>query len=155
MLYLAEEKAVFESDLAPGSHFRTAVQWTNAVKSAFMQRPDGENIALLPQFSEGRVILDYQSFDQVGFYRFYLADSLTAMAAVNVDPRESDLTYYNQNDLQHQYPDSEIVWLSENDSIFDKIRHERYGIEVWREMLLIGLLMLGFEMGIAWISNKK
>ena len=60
----------------------------------------------------------------------------------------------NRNMNQLKYSDADIVWLEANQSIGNRIQQERNGLEVWREMLIMGLFLLILEMGIARIRRR-
>ena len=104
--------------------------------------PSGESVRLQPRMQYGRHLLTLPGAETPGIYRFFAADSLIGLFAVNPDPRESDFRQISRESLARLCPSARIVFLDSREPAEKQIRSLRSGRELWREALALGLLLL-------------
>ncbi len=119
-----------------------------------VEKPSGEEVLLLPAVKADRVLLTLDAADQPGIYRFYKGETLIGMEAVNVDPRESDLTPISQDELEARLPGMHVFTIDETQNVESVVSRARWGKEFWKEMLLLGIFVLVAEMMIARETKK-
>lgn len=110
-----------------------------------MAGPDDVHDALRPLVTASGVWIDYTATSRPGHYRL-LADGRPLMSwAVNVDPREFELSAAAREKIEKSY---HLRWIEDPARISQTIREERVGREYWRELLLAALVLLLLEMAI-------
>jgi len=84
---------------------------------------------------------------RAGFFEVFLsADTTLRVLAFNYDRRESDLTYFNAEDLEDRLGErAEVLALSDNSVLTGKIQQQSRGVQLWKWCLLLALLFLGIE----------
>jgi hypothetical protein len=111
--------------------------------------PSGERIIVSPSVAAERMTLSIPDPDESGVYRFEQNGHLKGSRAVNIDPRESDLHSTENFDLRGLFPDGRVYFLEGAASLEEVIPRSRRGRELWREMILIALLILILETVVA------
>lgn len=126
--------------------------------SFYIEKPSGETVSVLPEISGQKRQLRLQRTEQSGHYRFFHGEDLLGFQSVNIDPEESDLSAIGLSELQNtmRFPLRRISNIEKLDSVVAKVR---YGRELWREIMLMALLILIVEMvlshGSRVSSNHK
>ena len=120
----------------------------------FVQDPEGEETLLIPEIRDGSVELHVREAGKAGIYRFYQGENLLGMKAVNIDPRESNLESLTREALEKHFSEMRVHFIDDHEEIGTVVTRVRRGREIWREMLLAGILMLIAEMIIARESRK-
>lgn len=116
--------------------------------------PSGEEILVLPEVRGGRVTLTLQRVERAGIYRFYRKKTLLGMRAVNVDPRESDLRPLPEEELEKRFPKAQLTVIRDDERLESVVSEARWGRELWREILLLAVVVLVVEMFIAREGGK-
>ncbi|MBN2414415.1 BatA domain-containing protein [bacterium] len=111
--------------------------------------PGGETIRLTGAVEHDMMTLTLTGTDDTGIYDIFAGDSLLTCAAVNLDPDESVMDFHDKESLQRLYPSLTIDSMDPAKPVEAYLRGKRYGRELWREVLIAALLLLGVEMGIA------
>lgn len=87
-----------------------------------------------------------------GFYTIQAAGRPVIQRAVNVDAGpESDLTPLTDDELRQVFPGSRARVIRAGSSIGTPVREARYGREIWRELIVVVLLLLVTE---GWLSRR-
>jgi hypothetical protein len=123
-------------------------------KEYFAQYPSGEVIQIVPETVNMNLILKIEHAESPGHYSFYQEDSLMGITAANIHPDESDFNTIDRNDIEKRYPDAVVRWLGD-DSLASAVTAFRWGREIWRELLLVGLFLLIAELFLGRAGNKK
>lgn len=83
--------------------------------------------------------------ERTGLYRAYAGATLRASFAVNPDPREGDLAPLPEASLTAAFPAGRVRVLRAGDDLALRIRQARFGRELWREFVILALLLLVAE----------
>ncbi len=100
----------------------------------------------------------YSDADKSGIYKFYSGNGLIDYFAVNFDPRESDLTSLEENDLnlilKNINFNGKIIDLKPGDDFQKLIYQSRFGTELWKYFLMLALVLALLEMFISKSAKK-
>ncbi|MFC1569211.1 BatA domain-containing protein [bacterium] len=121
----------------------------------YVQLPSNEEREVLPEITGRKMQLSLKTTEQPGLYQFFQNDSLLTVHAVNLDPSESDFKPLNPKILKSKFIDLPISIISQKGSFATAIRKARWGREIGWEMLLIALILLAAEMGLARVRTKN
>ncbi len=120
---------------------------TESVASKYrIEIPDGSEIKILPEIKRDRFVLHFSDTFLTGFYRFYEDEKLIGIKAVNIDPEESDFRVMDEKALHSYFGPIDFQIVPKNDRLAEQISAVRWGRELWKQMLLFGLLVLVIEM---------
>jgi hypothetical protein len=108
--------------------------------------PDGSEIQILPEAKRDRFVLGFPNATLPGFYRFYEDKKLIGIKAVNVDPDESDFRVADKKTLDTYFKHIDFEIVHKNDRLAEQVSAVRWGRELWKEMLIFGLIVLIIEM---------
>ena len=117
--------------------------------------PSNERIIIVPDIKGERMILTCPDPAESGIYRFERDGRLIALRAVNIDPRESDLTVLDIPTLKDRFPESKVFYVENIPALERSIKRSRWGRELWREMILIALLILIAETVVARETRRS
>ena len=84
-----------------------------------------------------------------GVYRFRAGGRTVALGAVNVDPRESDLTQADRSEVTELLSPLPLTFIDAGARLEDEVLQARYGRELWRAFLYVALALLAVEMYLA------
>ena len=117
--------------------------------------PDGTRTPITAGETQGRRVAECGLPEAAGFYQLHAgSDAPPIVAAVNVDPIESDVKALTPEGLRAAFADLPVTVLSGQD-LLAEIRRGRTGLEMWRAFLFVGLLVLALETFLAWYFSRK
>ncbi len=100
----------------------------------------------------------YGKTGKAGIYKFYSGERLIDYYAVNIDPRESELTILSNSEFESIMNnlgyEGKIFSLKPQDDFRKIIYQSRFGTELWRYFLIIALVLALAEMFISKSSKK-
>ncbi len=107
---------------------------------------------------DGRgMVLSWEHSEQAGMYRFLLrrrdGGEEIRMVAVNIDPRESDLTAALEDELRRTAGDVPVKYIKGLDALVGSSGEAR--TEVWRLMLVIAVCVLMMEQLLAFWWGRR
>lgn len=131
--------------------------------SYVIQTQDGLKERVAPTLNPltGMTVFQLPSTRKAGIYQLYRedggADPIGAVA-VNIDPGESQLEAMTGEELLSYFQtfgfDKErISILTSGDELEQRVRESRYGIELWKTMISIALLLALVEMAVARVRR--
>jgi uncharacterized membrane protein len=155
VLYLASKERGYTSFLAGrgmevpfGSKMVTQLQ---------IEKPDKSVEYINPETTSGD-ILYYNQTELAGNYIIRSNDQVVNMISVNIDPRESVVSYYAESEFRDYLEKinfkGNYVHIKNNEDPSKVIMQSRYGSELWKYFLLAALLTAIIEMIIARSSRK-
>jgi hypothetical protein len=104
----------------------------------------------------GRRVASYDGETQPGFYRVEQADGTgPVLLAVNVDPQESDVAVLARPEFEATFGGTPVRFLTPETNIPGAIQESRVGREIWRILLVAGLLLLLLEAYLAHRFSKR
>jgi hypothetical protein len=117
-----------------------------------IETPAKESMFILPDINKNDMVLNLAKAYIPGIYQFYYDQTLLGMRAVNIDPQESNLQIISKNNLTKQFPKAKLNMIQEEEELKTQITMARLGRELWKELLIVGFLILLAEMiiGRAW-----
>ena len=83
--------------------------------------------------------------ERTGLYRAFAGPELRASFAVNPDPVEGDLAPMPIASLTAAFPPDRVRVLHVGEDLALRIRHARFGRELWPEFVTLALLLLVAE----------
>jgi hypothetical protein len=96
---------------------------------------------------------------ETGIYSFYNSDEKIKSIPVNMVRAESDIKKANEKDIASYFHiigmEEKYKYLKNSDDISLFLQEARYGIELWKELLLLALVLVICEMLIARDSKKE
>ena len=105
----------------------------------------GRAVAVRVTTTDGATLATSAPLDRPGLYRAFADGTLRTSFAVNPDPRESDLTPIAERALVTAFPSGRARVLRPGDDLAVRVREARNGRELWREFVLLALLLLVAE----------
>lgn len=84
-----------------------------------------------------------------GIYAFSLDGATLALGAVNVDPKESDLTPASRRDIEEQLEGLDCAFIDPGVDIGGQVLAARRGRELWRVFVYVALALVALEMFLA------
>ena len=128
-----------KDDLMIGDELRMQVPAQNLNDKLEMQRPHNKSDELKPKILNSGPWIYYSDTSVPGIYRLTGNEKTIALWAVNVDPRESDLTMADKSFLQQKYA---MTFIDQNSDLPKIIRENRFGRELWKYFAIIAFILL-------------
>jgi hypothetical protein len=114
------------------------------------ESPTGKRFFIEPQLNSGRYFWKIPSVAEPGLWRLLLEGEETDLFAVNVDTQESMLTPVPKARLQQLFGATRTHFFKPGKDLGIELASERHGRELWRECLLLALVLLVLEL---WIGR--
>ena len=141
--YLGTPAFAAKDNLMIGDELRMQVPAQNLNDKLLMQRPDNKSDELKVKVLAGGPWIYYSDTSVPGIYRLTAGKQTIALWAVNVDPRESDLTMADKSVLDKKYG---MTFIDPNSDLPKIIRENRFGRELWKYFAIIAFILLIVEM---------
>ncbi|MBI1798433.1 MAG: BatA domain-containing protein [Candidatus Eisenbacteria bacterium] len=109
----------------------------------------GQEVPVRLETGGGVTRIESAPLDRPGIYRVMRGAELRSVFAVNPDPRESNLAPESEAALLAAFPAGRARAVQPGADLARRVREARYGRELWREFVLLALLLLAAEMVIA------
>ncbi len=103
---------------------------------------DGRDVAVSLTSGHGTPRVTTAPLEQPGLYRVLENGKLRSSFAVNPDPRESDMTPFDEPKLLAGFPAGRASILRPGEDFARRVREARYGRELWPWFLMLALLFL-------------
>ena len=141
-------------NLKIGDKLSRTISFSEA-QSARLLTPDKRPAVYRSSISpEGRV-LDYDGTDEPGFYRLYLGDKSDAYS-VNLDTKnESNTERVDKMFLLKIAPKEKFYFIEDGEDTRRLITQGRKGIGIWKELILLAVLLLALESYLAYKFGKR
>lgn len=110
-----------------------------------MVRPNQARIKINPITMGDQYFIEYSETDIPGIYNAQRSEQVLAQWAVNLDPRESEVTPIEFDRLQRLYNAKKI---SRSEPIANFVEKQRYGRELWKYLAFLALALMIIEMFI-------
>ncbi len=142
-------------DLRPGQRFTAAVPVGAQAADLRFVDPVGRAIPLEQSLAEGRRRLVSPPLTQVGLHRLGMAGRPLREVAVNLDPRESDLTRMSPADARARWAAYRPIVLEGDADLERRIREGRFGRELAGLLLLLAFLCLVAESAVGRLMTPS
>ncbi len=113
------------------------------------ETPSGERLRLEPEPIGGQYLWKIPHVVEAGIWRLRAAGAEVDAFAVNFDVRESALAPVVPEYVRSVFADAEVHFLSPDDDLRLAVLGNRHGRELWREFLILALVLLLAEQWIA------
>ena len=124
--------------------------------SVLVRDPRGAESPIQVTEREGAQAIELARPDAPGFYHIDTGDRAAPLVlAVNVDPTESDVQCLSHEAFGKALSGIEARLFSDQGDIAAAIRESRVGRELWRELLMLGLLVLLVEAFLAHHFSRR
>lgn len=110
-----------------------------------MVRPNQTRVKINPVTTGDQYFIEYPETDVPGVYSAQQGDRVLAQWAVNLDPRESDVTPIEFDRLQRFFKAEKVA---RSEQIADFVEKQRYGRELWKYLAFLALVLMITEMFI-------
>jgi hypothetical protein len=136
-------------DLRPGQRLSVPVPVGERAPDLRLTDPAGKVVALEQSLSDGARRLVSAPLVETGLYRLSAGTRRLREVAVNLDPRESDLTRMSPEAARRRWAAYKPVVLDGGGDLARRIREGRFGREIGGSLLWLALLCLVLETAIA------
>ena len=127
-----------------------------SIKSGYyLLTPENHAITLYPRLNREEAVFTLSQPKSPGIYRLYQNDRLQAMAAVNVDPAESDFSAISEKELRKQYPEAKVQFVRGTESLKALVASSRLGRELTYLFLVAAFILLAAEMLIEHTGKNE
>ncbi|MFH1689153.1 MAG: VWA domain-containing protein [Candidatus Eisenbacteria bacterium] len=110
--------------------------------------PDGRTLTAELRHHPGPAAAVERAGDP-GIYRFYSGGRTIALGAVNMDPRESDLSPVDRSEMEELMSPLPLTFVEAGARLEDEVLQARHGRELWRAFLYVALVLMAVEMYLA------
>ena len=157
IVYLSSSLPMNTKNVTVGDKIILSRNVGNLSAKYHVEKPTGENIFILPEVKQEKVKLILPIAEMPGIYRFYSGKALIGIRAANIDPGESDFRFITKREIEKNFSKNHVKVVEENESLESVVSRARWGRELWREALLLSLIVLVLEMVIAkeWRNYEK
>jgi hypothetical protein len=132
-------------DLVPGQRLDLPAPPAEAHAVWTLRTPSGREIALEARLTGGTVRLLSPPLEEIGLYRLAASGRVVRAVAVNPDLAESDLARLSSGEARSRWRSLAAQIVPPTVAARQLVREGRYGRELWREFLLLALLLLVCE----------
>ena len=145
--YLASDLTSLDVRIYAGQNLTRALPVEEVVAlEAELIAPDSSVVRLSLEDSEGALVAQTGLIDQVGVFRVLSRGREIDRFAVNLDPRECDLTSVDNDQLARALGRDEFRLLEWSDSPAQVLSRFRVGRELWQIFLWAAAVLLAVEM---------
>jgi len=113
------------------------------------ESPYGRRLLLEPELLDGQYRWKIPRLDESGIWRLWLGEREVERFPVNVDTREGDLTPVRRERLLQLFGAQRTHFMRPEEDLRLQVLGNRYGRELWRESLLLALVLLLLELWVA------
>lgn len=146
----------WERPFRVGQPLRVPLPVELATGTAAVRAPGGAEAVVNVAKQEGMPVVTYPATDAAGFYEIApVKDAPPLLAAFNIDTAESEVGTLDDQALTSALSTLPVRRLGDGDDIGEVVRTTRQGRELWRVLLIAGLLILLLESFLAWWFSKR
>ncbi len=149
--YLASDVAYFDVGYPVGSDISRTIEDFTGSGKLYIHFPGGSGIFAAPRFVGGKPAIFIHNLQRAGIYTITADAETLDMFAANISPAEGDITPLDSKTRKN----ISVKWLDPEKDIAAQILSARYGVELWRTMLILALLLMAAEMIIETRWKKK
>ena len=146
--YLARATADQNDEFIIGGEFNYSPEGDLQTPSLLIEKPDGSQVQIKPEISQGKYQVRYRDNQLPGIYRLLSEQRLVTEWAVNFDAAESELTPVEIDDVKSLVATDEVFVISRGDNIAKRLSESRFGQELWKYFAAAALMVLLLEMAL-------
>ena len=150
----------YDKPLTVGEPLSLALPRQDSIASITFHQPNGTNKPIQLTGREGLSVAEFGTVDQRGFYEAAVPAVGTTPAqmitfAVNIDPTGGDVRCLQGPELSKALSDVPVVMLSAEQDLGEQIRQGRVGKELWRYLMILGLIVFLAESFLARRFSRR
>jgi hypothetical protein len=119
------------------------------------ESPSGQRFHLEAELVGGRHFWKIPQVEESGLWRLWHEDKLVDLFPVNVDTQESDLALVERERLLLLFGAEGTHFVMPGDDLRQQVMSNRYGRELWREFILLALVLLMLELWVARAPGER
>jgi hypothetical protein len=145
--YLASRLSAYDAGLFTGGNVVRSLSLKGSLDKAIeLLTPDTQTVFIPPQEGSGSVTYHPLPIDRPGIYRAHFDQSEIDRFAVNISPRECDLTTSSFDQIAKALHTAKYHVLEDEKPLQATIAELRFGKELWQVFLWIAALLILAEM---------
>ncbi|RMF59711.1 MAG: hypothetical protein D6748_05790 [Calditrichaeota bacterium] len=154
MVYFAGTRKVIDrQQLKTGEPYRQQFRSLDAPFDFTLKTPENTSIKLTPLFQGTSMLLEFQDTFLAGNYQVFQSSRLLSVFSVNPWREESQLEVWDEALIENIIPG--VTVLSREESLVERVKENRFGIELWKHFLIAAFILLIVEMIVARTGSKK
>ena len=126
-----------------------------AAQAVAVRSPGGETIDIDPVVDDRGATVTVAAPRESGYYEFDVPGEPADQLSVNLDPAESDLSHLNERALKTLLPEVRFTWIQPQEELLTAITRARLGVELWRPLLLLALVLMLVETALAQKFGRR
>ncbi len=147
------------SSLLVGDAADVSLKVTDGSQGIMLKSPSGEDEKITMNQTPSGFFYSLTNTNEPGIFSFLKSGEVIKTIPVNLAPEESDPDKMSIPDLDAYMksisPLVQYKYLNKADNISEFLQEARYGVELWKELLIIALLLMILEMFISKDSKKE
>lgn len=147
--YLATDLAALEEQNLVGSLVSYEIGVGGLGQEILCVDPEGAERAVEPKGSKGAFFVEYDHTRVPGVYQILSGGELSKQFTVNVDGDESDLSMIDMGTVEEVLQAVQFHSIDRHQPVEASVLKARYGRELWKQCLVIALVLMCIEMFIA------
>lgn len=145
--YLAAGLSSYELNLYCGNSIQRILQVSvNPSEPLELYSPDNTIMNLVPQDNQGNISVSINETAQPGIYRIMQTGRLLDQFALNLSPKEADLTSLDPESFVKSLGLSDFAELEPTQDAASFISEFRFGRELWQIFVWLAVIFLAIEM---------
>ncbi len=157
VLYISANKSVNEEQFA-GEKINANISNRILPQLKILRPDDKEDLVNLNEYISPN-FFTYSSSEQVGIYKFFSGDKLINSVSVNINPLESVVGHYSENEFENYLDEikfkGSFLMIDKDENPVEQILQARFGSELWRYFLIAALIIALIEMTVARNAKKE
>lgn len=153
--YLSAQEGVHTAPNTVGQKIRLEIRPESMHGEFYLEDPEGKRTIVVPEIDQDNIFLEAESMSGPGIYTFFHNSTLLGYREVNIDFRESNFTEITPEKIKAVFPSSKIHVVGDMKKLEGVLSQSRYGRELWKEMIILALVLLGAEMVLAKSKKTK
>ncbi|OGC85684.1 MAG: hypothetical protein A2142_09340 [candidate division Zixibacteria bacterium RBG_16_48_11] len=155
--YLAQDVGEYNQSYNVGEVVQRGLTEVPANQTIELIYPNNAKETLTPIFTRTSALIKVENTALPGIYQIKAGEKLLDAFAVNLETKESAPEKIDLDKIRKQFQPNQNLKLVEvpaNADVAKFIQRTRYGRELWREALILVLVLLGAEMWLGRSSSK-
>jgi len=155
--YLSQDVSDFNQSYNVGEVVQRELAEVPTGKPIELTYPNQTKEILTPIFTRTSALVKIENTSLPGIYQIQAGEKILDAFAVNLDTKESEPEKIDLTKIKKQLepnPNIKLVEVPANADVAKFIQRTRYGKELWRETLILALVLLGAEMWLGKTGSK-
>ncbi|MFQ5772621.1 MAG: hypothetical protein ACE5HX_18945, partial [bacterium] len=152
--YLAGGTSAEKDEILIGEEIAFSLDRKSMSTEFSIEKPDGSQIKIRPEISQGKYFVRFRDTDQPGIYTLKSGEQRLSLWAVNYDPAELENKSFETPELKKLIQGGQYFEIKDTEDIAEKLKESRFGQELWKYFVAVTLFLLVVEMFIMREKGK-